>query len=276
MQQGSRVQLHRAADVAQQHDRPRPPAALPAWQRRDLAGGAQAAGEGAAQIDARTAAGNPAPRAAVARIPRQPGDGRPRAREFVGGQLGEVSCRRPVRHRSTIERRSRRWPPSGRSSHRPRRTHSHPRPSASAAFEEPRGPLARPAAKNSSNNRSKAAKIFLALHQQRATGPNARRHALPGRCAAALRQRRAAGPYRRGDPSGATTARTRSDCEGGTTRHVRAISSARTPPRTASMSSLAFSNTPSVSCAESTSRNSRSSAASAATQSSVSDTPGTL
>jgi len=58
VQQHARVSLHRAADVAEQDDRARTRAAPAPGQLHHIAARTHAAGKGATQIDARSAAGD--------------------------------------------------------------------------------------------------------------------------------------------------------------------------------------------------------------------------
>ena len=93
VQEHARVALHRAADVAQQDDRPRPPAPLAAWQRYDVAAGAEALAQRAPEVEARPAAAHPAARAALAGCPGEPRERCARERDLVGGELREVLVR---------------------------------------------------------------------------------------------------------------------------------------------------------------------------------------
>ena len=131
LQVGARVGLHRARDVAQQHEPARDDAPAPAREPDRVAAGAQAAAQRAAHVD-RAGRGAPARSGACAAAAS-----RPRA----ATSAGRAARARAARARRSACRRAapRRWPaPAAR---RPR-----PRPSSSpgrAAATAPRGRAAR-------------------------------------------------------------------------------------------------------------------------------------
>ncbi len=90
VQEHARVALHRAADIAQQHQRPWLRATPTRRQRDDFAAGSQAAHQCPTKIDARAAAADPAARAAFARNPLESLERHSRARHFLRRELGEV------------------------------------------------------------------------------------------------------------------------------------------------------------------------------------------
>ena len=69
VQEHARIALHRAADVAEQHQRARPHLAAAPRQADDVAAGVEAVGDRPPQIDARAVTRNPAPRATLSRSP---------------------------------------------------------------------------------------------------------------------------------------------------------------------------------------------------------------
>ena len=93
VQEHARVALHRAADVAQQHDRALARAPRPAWQLDDVAAGAHAARERAPEVHARPVPADPAARPALARRPLEPFHRGAGQRDLVRRELREVLVR---------------------------------------------------------------------------------------------------------------------------------------------------------------------------------------
>ena len=251
-QQRPRVALHRAADVAEQHDRPRPGAPPPA--------------SAASMISPPVRRLRASARRRSMRLPR-PGTHRRVRRSFdVPGQAAPA----PSATMRELARRSARQSPCvamavevapGRERRRVRRH--------SIGFIESAARLRRLAVRPTrSTHRAR-----LRRHEWRARSPelleeaDRRRRSLRAAGSAARGRRRArlpATPGRRAASASVSVdqaigvdlqagapqqrGRTRSGCRGSATRHARAISSASTPPRIASMSSFAFSSTPIVSC----------------------------
>ena len=189
-QQRSRVQLHRSADVAQQHDGPRPRAAPPARQRRDLAAGAKAARERASQIDAAAAPGNPSPGSALARCSRPAWRWR---RATMASSSSVSSAKSLSAIRSTIAPRSNARSRPGSSAASTRSAASAWSPAfvgCSRAVASRRlgsaGSMRRD--QNTSNSRSKVAMSSCRCDQHRAAGRTALLHASRDRSVAALRR----------------------------------------------------------------------------------------
>src|SRR5262249_22914898 len=86
----SRVTLHRAAHVAEQHKRSWTDRSHPAFEHDDVAARAQAVADGTAQIDFRSAAADPSTRPALAGVPDETRERQTRFGDFAGGERGEV------------------------------------------------------------------------------------------------------------------------------------------------------------------------------------------
>ena len=289
--QHARVALHRAADVAEQHQRPRAQRGAAPRQRHQLAAGAHAATRGRA---ADRGAG-PRP-GSQRRLRRQPGchgsRARPRGPPRISArrELGEilvgerltslhdadrvvVAARAPAVVGLRLEQ-------AGAS--RPRRRRPG-RPSVAGGRVRGRRRRRRRRQK-SSKARSKIGEVVAPVHEQRAAGvvdvvagagsrasaPDDVEHAAGGH----VEPERAQQPHERRAAASAALASAARSYAAGRARRGGASSSASRSPRTASTSSRAFSTTPIVSSMPTRSSASRSSATSADTQSIVSDTPG--
>ena len=96
MQQHARIALHRAADVAQQHQRTRAHAARPRRQRHHVAAAAETLGDRAPKVDARATAAHPSPRSAHAGIPHETSQRLARLGNFVSRRMPQNPCRQPA------------------------------------------------------------------------------------------------------------------------------------------------------------------------------------